>query len=389
MEKQGILLDSSFLKKVEDQFSKELQQIESHIKEMSNGMDVNLKSPKQVGELLFEKLQLPIIKVNKTGPSTDSSVLQKLAQMNLSPVPSLLLKFREIEKLLSTYVITLPKLADKAGRIHTSFRQTVAATGRLSSDTPNLQNIPIKTENGRLIRQAFIAPPGFQLLSADYSQIELRILAHLSQDPFMLKAFKEDIDIHTMTAAEVFGGPVTSVTNELRSRAKAINFGLMYGQTAFGLSESLGISQSDAKTYIKHYFERFSKVKAFLDTLKEKAMETGLAQTMLGRKRKIPNINSQNRLEKSFAERVAINSPIQGTAADIIKRSMLVVQDYLESQNLQSKLLLQIHDELVLECPEAEIAEVHAKVVKLMETAVVLSVPLRVDSATGAHWAAT
>jgi DNA polymerase-1 len=389
MEKQGILLDSSFLKKVEDQFSKELQQIESHIKEMSNGMDVNLKSPKQVGELLFEKLQLPIIKVNKTGPSTDSSVLQKLAQMNLSPVPSLLLKFREIEKLLSTYVITLPKLADKAGRIHTSFRQTVAATGRLSSDTPNLQNIPIKTENGRLIRQAFIAPPGFQLLSADYSQIELRILAHLSQDPFMLKAFKEDIDIHTMTAAEVFGVPVTSVTNELRSRAKAINFGLMYGQTAFGLSESLGISQSDAKTYIKHYFERFSKVKAFLDTLKEKAMETGLAQTMLGRKRKIPNINSQNRLEKSFAERVAINSPIQGTAADIIKRSMLVVQDYLESQNLQSKLLLQIHDELVLECPEAEIAEVHAKVVKLMETAVVLSVPLRVDSATGAHWAAT
>ena len=389
MEKRGILLDIPFLKEVEDKFVKELAQIESNIKTLSMGMEVNLKSPKQVSELLFEKLQLPVIKMNKTGPSTDSSVLTKLATLNLSPVPASLLKYREIEKLLSTYVTTLPKLIDKDNRIHTSFRQTVAATGRLSSDSPNLQNIPIKTENGRMIRQAFVALPGHQLLSADYSQIELRILAHFSQDPFMLQAFQDDIDIHTMTAAEVFGVSVEQVTSEQRSRAKAINFGLMYGQTAFGLSETLNISQSEAKTYIKHYFERFSKVKAFLDTLKEKSMATGVAETLMGRKRKIPNINSQNRLEKSFAERVAINSPIQGTAADIIKRSMLVVQDYLESQNLKSRLLLQIHDELVLECPLDEVDEVKTKVVKMMETSVVLSVPLKVDAGVGVNWAAT
>ncbi|MDH4469248.1 MAG: DNA polymerase I [Bacteriovoracaceae bacterium] len=386
MEVDGIILDLNFLKSVENSFSQKLAEIEKSIQLEAAGMEVNLKSPKQVATLLFEKLGLPTLKMNKTGPSTDSSVLAKLSQMKLSPVPESLLKYREIEKLLSTYVTSLPQLVDTKGRVHTSFRQTVAATGRLSSDTPNLQNIPIKTENGRLIRKAFVAPTGFQFLSADYSQIELRILAHFSQDPFMVKAFHDNIDIHTMTAAEVFGTPVSQVTSDQRSRAKAINFGLLYGQTSFGLSESLGISQSEAKTYIKHYFDRFSSVKAYLDSLKEKAMESGYSETLLGRKRKIPNINSQNRLEKSFAERVAINSPIQGTAADIIKRTMLVVQDFLVSQNLKSRMLLQIHDELLLECPDHEISLVKEKVVKIMESTVVLSVPLKVDTGVGVNW---
>lgn len=385
MELLGITLDTAFYKKLETEFSEQTQKIEQDVETLA-GHPINLKSPKQLAQLLFEELSLPVIKKTKTGYSTDADVLEELAAMKVNPIPELLLQFRELEKLNSTYVKVFPSLVADDGRLHTHFRPANAATGRLSSDHPNLQNIPVRTENGRRLRKGFVAAKGRMLLAADYSQVELRILAHFSEDPVMLEAFAQNKDIHQQTAAEVFEVPLDKVTKEQRNSAKAINFGLMYGQTGFGLSNTLKISQNEARDYIKLYFQRFGRVKGYLDSLKEFAEANGYAETLFGRKRFLPDIKSQNRQVKAMAERIAINSPIQGTAADIIKLAMINLQRSLLERKLQAKLILQVHDELILELPPEEESVVAELVRHHMETAVTLRVPLKVDMGTGPNW---
>lgn len=385
MEVAGVNLDTTFYSQLEKEFSNITDDINKTVFEKC-GKEVNLKSPKQVRELLFEDLELPVIKKTKTGPSTDSSVLETLDKMGESDIPGLILKYREIEKLNSTYVKALPELVHEDGKLHTHFNQHVAQTGRLSSDKPNLQNIPIRTDNGRKLRKGFKASPGHVLLGADYSQVELRLLAHFSEDDVMVKAFKEDQDIHAQTAAEIFDIPLEDVSKEDRSYAKAINFGLMYGQSSFGLSQMLGISPGEAKEYITNYFTRFSKVKSYLDSLKEKCEETGYSETMFGRKRYIKDINSTNRQMKSMAERMAINSPIQGTAADIIKKAMLDIDKVLKEKNLKSTMILQVHDELIFEVPENEVDIMKGLVREYMENTVQLKIPLKVDMGTAENW---
>lgn len=385
MEWEGISLDTKFYAELEKEFSKITEDIDEKIKKIS-GSEVNLKSPKQVSKLLFEDLELPVIKKTKTGYSTDSSVLETLAQMGESEIPGLILQYREVEKLNSTYVKALPQLVHEDGKLHTHFNQHIAATGRLSSDSPNLQNIPIRSENGRKLRQGFKASKGHVLLGADYSQVELRLLAHFSEDEVMTKAFQEDKDIHAQTASEIFSIKLSEVSKEKRSYAKAINFGLMYGQSSFGLSQMLGISQKEAKTYITEYFTRFHKVKAYLETLKEECEETGFSKTLFGRKRYIKDINSTNRQVKAMAERMAVNSPIQGTAADIIKKAMLDIDKEIITNNLKSKMILQVHDELIFEVPDAEEATMKKIVKEKMENVVKLSVPLKVDMGTASNW---
>lgn len=386
MELEGVALNISFYKELEKEFSQQIEEIEAEVLKVS-GDKVNLRSPKQVGELLFEKLQLPVIRKTKTGYSTDAEVLNELAAMNVSPIPELLLRYREVEKLLSTYVKALPLMINPAtGKIHTHFQPSNAATGRLSSDNPNLQNIPVRTENGRKLRKGFIPSSGRVLLSADYSQVELRLLAHFAQDKNMLEAFKNDRDIHRQTAAEIFDVPLEQVSKDMRNSAKAINFGLMYGQTSFGLSQALHITQGEAKKYITNYFQKFHSVKSFLDGLKEKAEETGYAETLFGRRRNLPDIKSTNRQVKAMAERVAINSPIQGTAADIIKLAMINIQRILGERKLQSKMILQVHDELIFDVVPEELEEMKVLVQEQMEGAVSLSVSLKVEMGTGENW---
>ena len=385
MEWEGVSLDTEAYKELEVEFTKITDDINAEVLEKC-GKEVNLKSPKQVRELLFEDLELPIIKKTKTGPSTDSSVLEELDKMGESEIPGLILKYREIEKLNSTYVKALPTLVHEDGKLHTHFNQHVAATGRLSSDKPNLQNIPVKTENGRRLRKGLKAAPGHVLLGADYSQVELRLLAHFSEDEVMVKAFNHDEDIHAQTASEIFGIDLADVTKEQRGYAKAINFGLMYGQSSFGLSQMLGISRTEAKEYITQYFTRFHSVKSYLDTLKEQCEETGYSITLHGRKRFIKDINSTNRQVKSMAERMAINSPIQGTAADIIKQAMLDIDQELTQKNLTAKMILQVHDELIFEVPEAEVEQMKTLVREKMESVVKLKVPLKVDMGTATNW---
>lgn len=386
MELEGVHLDVAFYKNLETEFSKQIEEIETEVKKIA-GDKVNLRSPKQVGELLFEKLQLPVIRKTKTGYSTDAEVLNELAAMNVSPIPEQLLRYREVEKLLSTYVKALPTMINPhSHKIHTHFQPNNAATGRLSSDNPNLQNIPARTENGRKLRKGFIPTKGHTLLSADYSQVELRLLAHFSQDKNMLEAFHNDLDIHRQTAAEVFEVPLDQVTKEQRNGAKAINFGLMYGQTSFGLSQSLRIPQGEAKKYITAYFKKFHAVKGYLDGLKEKAEKTGYAETMFGRKRSLPDIKSTNRQIKAMAERVAINSPIQGTAADIIKLAMINIQDLIQKRNLKSRMILQVHDELIFDVVPEELELMKVLVVEQMEGAVSLTVPLKVEMGVGNNW---
>jgi len=369
MENQGISLDLGIYLKIEIKLAKELEEIQNKINELG-GEGINLRSPKQVGQLLFEKLELPVIKKTKTGYSTNVDVLEKLKKMEVSDIPGLLLDYREIDKLLSTYVRALPEFINiDTKRIHPNFNQVKAATGRLSCDQPNLQNIPIKTERGRLLRSGFCAKEGHTFLAADYSQIELRILAHFSEDPTMMKAFNENVDIHSQTASEVFGVPLNEVSRSQRSSAKAINFGLMFGQGAFGLSQQLEISRKEASDYIKFYFERFSKVKAYLDTLKDDCIEKGFSETLMGRKRYISSIKSSNHQERASGERLAINSPIQGSAADLIKQAMIQVNDSLQRNDLKSKILLQIHDELILEVPLEEEARVSEILKEEMESA--------------------
>ncbi|MDO9182093.1 MAG: DNA polymerase I [Bacteriovorax sp.] len=386
MEREGISLNANYLHEFAVELSAEIKRVETKIFEIS-GEEINLNSPKQVGVLLFDKLQLPVIKKTKTGYSTDSDVLEELEALNTSEVPGLLLTHREYGKILSTYVKALPELVNQTSkRIHTNYNLTVAQTGRLSSTNPNLQNIPVRSPMGEKVRKAFIAKPGKILLSADYSQVELRLLAHFSEDPTMLKSFQEDLDIHAQTASEVLNIPLAEVTSRDRSIAKTVNFGLMYGQSSFGLATTLKISRGEAKNYIDKYFTRFSSIKKFLDTLKDKAEQTGYAETFHGRKRFLPDIYSQNRTIKAQAERMAINSPIQGTAADIIKLAMIKIDHELEVRHLKSKMLLQVHDELIFEVEEEELSLMKEIVREGMENVVALSVPLKVEMGIGINW---
>ncbi len=385
MEMLGIDLNTDFYEEVEKDFQSQVDEIDAKVKEVSDS-EVNLKSPKQVSALLFEKLELPIIKKTKTGASTDSSVLEELNSQGESEIPGMILKFREIDKLLSTYVKTLPKLVGEDKKIHTHFNQNVAATGRLSSDKPNLQNIPIRSENGRKLRKGFVPAQGCVLLGADYSQVELRILAHFSEDEVMVNAFNNDEDIHAQTAAEVLDMDIADVSKNDRSQAKTVNFGLMYGQGSFGLSKTLGISMGEAKHYITEYFEKFHKVKSYLDGLKEECAQKGYTETLFGRKRIIKDINSSNRQMKSMAERMAINTPIQGTAADIIKKAMIDIDKAMSEAKLKSTMLLQVHDELIFEVPESEVEQMKELVRDKMENVVKLSVPLKVDMGIGENW---
>lgn len=385
MESKGILLDGNYLKLLSDRFHSELQAIEKEIF-TSADTSINLKSPKQVGHLLFEKLNLPGIKKTKTGYSTDSSVLEKLDALNLSPIPNLLLQYREIDKLLSTYVNSLPELIQNDGRIHTTYHLAIASTGRLTSESPNLQNIPIKTKRGQLLRKGFIAKPGYSLIAADYSQIELRILTHYCQDKAMLNAFSQGKDIHRQTAAEVFSMAPDKITDEQRNYAKAINFGLIYGQSSFGLAETLNIDQSRARDFIKRYFEKFSSVKIYLDQLREFCEKNGFAQTYLGRKRFLPDIKSSNRMLKAQAERMAINTPVQGTAADLMKIAMVHLFQKMKLQFPDSNMLLQVHDEIIIESPEADVIAVANLTKQVMESALALSVPLKVEVSHGKNW---
>ncbi|OIQ16722.1 MAG: DNA polymerase I [Bacteriovorax sp. MedPE-SWde] len=386
MEFEGVRLNIDFLKELESELQEKIDSIQAKINSFSIN-EVNLNSPKQVGELLFTELSFPVVKKTKTGFSTDSSVLEELDSQNINEVPGLILQYRELGKILSTYVKALPELVNsETGKLHTNFNQHVAQTGRLSSVNPNLQNIPIRSETGRRVRKGFIAGPGNILLAADYSQVELRLLAHFSQDPTMVKAFSEGLDIHAQTASEITGHSLSEITSAERGKAKAVNFGLMYGQSSFGLAKALKISRKEAKSYIEKYFERFSKIKGYLDCLKEEAEKTGYSITMNGRKRYLPEINSANRTIKANAERMAINSPIQGTAADIIKLAMIKIDSEIKAQGLKSKMLLQVHDELIFEVPEDELGAMKVLVKEGMENIVSLSVPLSVDMGIGVNW---
>ena len=346
---------------------------------------MNLNSPKQLGAFLFEELKLPPQGKTKTGFSTDASVLEKLAPLH--EAPKLLLEYREISKLKGTYVLPLQELrSQKDARVRTSFHMTGTSTGRLSSSDPNLQNIPIRSKRGQLIRRAFIAEKGFKLISADYSQIELRILAHLSGDENLINSFNKNEDVHRRTSSEIFHITPEQVTDEQRSIAKAINFGLMYGKGPFALAEELGISRTDAKKMIEQYFLRYHKVKAFLDQVIFDAKENGYVMTLLGRKRLLPEIRSANHMVRAGAERMAMNAPIQGTASDLIKIAMIKLQKELKRQKSTARLLLQVHDELLIECAEGETAQISKLVRETMENALKLSVPLNVNVEVGLNW---
>lgn len=385
MEQNGILIDIDLLKRQSTQLGEEIKCIEKKIFEMV-GQEFNIASPKQLGHILFEKLNLPTQKKTKTGFSTDNDVLEKLK--DLHPAIAEILDFREFSKLKSTYVDALPVLADpKTHRIHTHFNQALTATGRLSSTQPNLQNIPIRTPRGAAIRKAFIAPPGKLLLSLDYSQIELRILAHITSDPGLCSAFLNNQDIHAATASEVFGVALTEVTPDMRRTAKAVNFGIAYGQGAFGLAENLGIPRKEAQGIIKRYFEKFSKVKEYMDQTVLEAEAKGYVSTFLGRRRVLREIRSHNAMLKKFAERAAINAPMQGAASDIVKLAMIAINKELKTKKFADvKLLLQVHDELVFECPEDNVHSMKSALIEIMENIVSLKVPLIAFGAYGKNW---
>ena len=385
VERNGVLLDDKQLEQQGKQLSKRIVEVEKEAFELA-GQKFNLSSPKQIQEILFEKQGIPVIRKTPKGqPSTAEDVLQELAADY--PLPKLLLEHRTLSKLKSTYVDKLPSLINtKTNRIHTSYHQAVAITGRLSSSDPNLQNIPIRTEEGRRIRQAFVAPKGFQILAADYSQIELRIMAHLSNDERLTEAFAKGEDIHRATAAEVFDLSLDKVEAEQRRAAKAINFGLIYGMSAFGLAKQLGITRTEAQQYVSLYFERYPGVKKYMDSIREQAREQGYVETLFGRRLYLPDINNKNVQRRQYAERTAINAPMQGTAADIIKRAMIKIDDHLRNKDAKCKMIMQVHDELVFEVKNDAIDSIKKNVVKQMETAAQLSVPLVVDAAVGENW---
>jgi len=384
METQGVCIDVDWLKKLSEEFSRDLLAIEQRIQAYSKG-PINLNSTKQLAQLLFVELGLPVQSKTKTGFSTDAKVLEALAPMH--EVPRMLLEYREISKLKGTYVDPLPQLRDlKSGKIHASFHQTVAATGRLSSSDPNLQNIPIRSERGLRIRRAFVPSEGNVLVAADYSQIELRLLAHMSGDPELIHSFRNDEDVHRRTAGEIFGVPPEKVDDRQRGIAKAINFGLMYGKTAFGLAQELKISRREAQDTIDRYFRRYHHVKRYLDGLILFAKEKGYVTTLSGRKRPLPDILSRNAAVRANAERMAMNSPIQGTAADLMKLAIIELDHRLSGGKYEAKLIIQVHDEVVLDCPASEVAAVQKLVVEVMENAMHLDVPLRVNAASGPSW---
>ena len=384
MEMYGVSIDTAFLDVMSGELAESMAALEQSIYENAE-MEFNINSPKQLGEILFDKLGLKSRRKTKTGYSTDSDTLSLLASQH--PLPGLILDYRQLTKLKSTYVDALPRMVNpETGRIHTSFNQAVAATGRLSSSDPNLQNIPIRTELGRNIRKAFIAPPGHVLMSADYSQIELRIMAHLSDDPVLTEAFMTGEDVHSKTASIVFGVFPGMVTADQRRQAKIINFGVMYGMGAFALSEQLGISRKEAQRFIDNYFATHTGVSAFIERTVEEAMRTEYVSTLLGRRRSVADIHNKNRNIAEFTKRTAINTPIQGSAADLIKKAMIILSRRLRDENLRAALTLQVHDELVLEVDERDVEPVRAAVRESMEGAITLKVPLLVDIGTGHNW---
>ena len=390
MEKEGILIDKSTLNALSIEFQDKLTLLQKKIYE-SCGEEFNIASPKQLGEILFEKLNLPQDKKSKTGNySTSISVLEGLSTKGFE-IADLIIEWRTLSKLKSTYTDALQESINKqTKRVHTSYSMASASTGRLASTNPNLQNIPIRTSDGRRIREAFIARDGYKLISADYSQIELRLMAHAANETEMIKAFNENVDIHSQTASKVFGIPIEDLDSEIRRSAKAINFGIIYGISAFGLSKQLSCSQSEAKNFIESYFDQFPKIKSYMDAMIENAKMKGYVETFFGRRIPIKGINSKNFQERSFAERQSINAPIQGSAADIIKRAMIKIHNVFQEKNIESKMLLQVHDELVFECPKDEINTVSNLIKKEMEQANLplfpLNIPIVVDFGEADNW---
>lgn len=386
IERNGVKVDAAMLARHSQELETRMHSVmlEAYA---AAGQEFNLASPKQLGEILYTKLGLTAPRKTPKGqPSTAEDVLEELADMG-HELPKLILVHRGLAKLKSTYTDKLPQqINPRTGRVHTSYHQAVASTGRLSSSDPNLQNIPIRNEEGRRIRQAFIAESGCQLLAADYSQIELRIMAHLSRDAGLLNAFAQGLDVHRATAAEVFGTPLAEVTTEQRRAAKAINFGLIYGMSAFGLAKQLGVDRRDAQDYVNLYFARYPGVKQYMDDTREQARAQGYVETLFGRRLFLPDIHSKNAATRQYAERTAINAPMQGTAADIIKKAMLAVDAWLQGSGLRTKMIMQVHDELVFEVPENEMATVREHVVALMTNAATLAVPLLVESGVGNNW---
>jgi DNA polymerase-1 len=387
MERNGVLIDSALLEKQSAELGAKMMSLEQKAY-LEAGQPFNLNSPKQIGEIFFEQLKLPVVKKTPSGaPSTDEEVLEKLALDY--PLPKTLLEYRGLTKLKSTYTDKLPRMVNaRTGRVHTNYGQATAVTGRLASNDPNLQNIPVRTGEGRRIREAFIAPPGHVLVSADYSQIELRIMAHLSRDPGLLKAFAAGEDVHRATAAEIFNRSIAEVGADERRAAKTINFGLIYGMSAFGLAIQLNLDRSTAQAYIDSYFARYPGVKRYMDETRAQARDAGYVETVFGRRLWLQEIRSSNQARRQGAERAAINAPMQGTAADLIKMAMIAVQHWLDRQQLQTRLIMQVHDELVLEVPDGELALIKAELPGLMTGVAKLEVPLLVDVGTGLNWEA-
>ena len=385
IERHGVLVDCDMLARQGEELAVKILQLERHAHELA-GQPFNLGSPKQLGELLFDQLKLPVVKKTAGGaPSTDEEVLEKLALD--FPLPRAVLDWRSLSKLKSTYVDKLPRMVNpRTGRVHTSYAQAVAVTGRLASSDPNLQNIPIRTTEGRRIREAFIAPPGWSIVSADYSQIELRIMAHLSEDEALLRAFNEGQDVHRATAAEVFGTTPENVTAEQRRYAKVINFGLIYGMTAFGLAQNLGIGRDAAKAWIDRYFDRYPGVARYMDSTRTRAKRDGFVETVFGRRLWLPEIKSPNGPRRAGAERAAINAPMQGTAADLIKLAMISVQDVIDQEGRQSRLIMQVHDELVLEVPPNELDWARTEIPARMAAVATMKVPLMAEVGIGSNW---
>ncbi|WP_406944567.1 DNA polymerase I [Halobacillus sp. SY10] len=385
MEHRGVCVDVQRLENMGQELEERLNKVEQEIYELA-GENFNLNSPKQLGPILFEKLELPVIKKTKTGYSTSADVLEQLEDQH-EIIPKILLN-RQLRKLKSTYIEGLLKVVhEDTGKIHTRFNQALTQTGRLSSTDPNLQNIPIRLEEGRKIRQAFIpSQKEWVMFASDYSQIELRVLAHIAQDEKLMQAFKEGEDIHTQTASEVFGVSRSDVTSEMRRQAKAVNFGIVYGISDYGLSQSLGITRKEAQAFINKYFESYPGVKSYMDETIREAKETGYVSTFMNRRRYLPDIKSRNFNKRSFAERTAMNTPIQGSAADIIKKAMIDLEERLQEEKMQAKVLLQVHDELIIEAPKEEVKQLEEVVSSVMENTVDLDVPLKVDSSYGDTW---
>jgi len=385
MEQHGTLLNPKVLRDQSKVFSKRIHKLEDEAYKLA-GEEFNLGSPKQLQEVFFEKLNYPVIQKTPRGqPSTAENVLQQLSEKYA--LPRIILEHRTLSKLKSTYTDRLPlQITKKTGRIHTSFHQAVTTTGRLSSSDPNLQNIPIKTEDGRRIRQAFEAPKEYKLISADYSQIELRVMAHLAKDRGLLDAFSNNEDIHIRTASEVFGVDMKKVDYDQRRNAKAINFGLIYGMSAFGLSKQLSINRNLAAEYMNTYFSRYPKVREYMDRIKQNAKKTGYVETLYGRRLYLPEITTGNAIRRQAAERAAINAPVQGTAADIMKKAMILVDSALKNSNLDAKMILQVHDELVIEAKDKDCKKVSEILIDCMSNAVKLDVPLEVQVGSGDNW---